>query len=187
LPGVLSGRTEVFVMTVSAMRASDIGWWLRQGAIGGFIAGIPFALFEMAAAAVMMGPEASTMPLRMIGAIPLGAAALEPTYPLATAALTGVVVHMVLSTINGAIFGAVVGSVPALQPSAPLVVGAVVYGLALWVVNFFVIAPIAGWTWFPEATDPLVQIVAHGVLFGGVLGGYLALVRRRMPEISSGG
>jgi hypothetical protein len=51
---------------------TDLGWWVKQGAIGGIIAGIVFALFEMIAAALMMGADAFVMPLRMIGAIALG-------------------------------------------------------------------------------------------------------------------
>ncbi|MBI2187735.1 MAG: hypothetical protein HYU37_11570 [Acidobacteria bacterium] len=46
----------------------------------GIVAGIIFAAFEMFAAALLMGPDAAAMPLRMIGAMVLGAEALEPTY-----------------------------------------------------------------------------------------------------------
>jgi uncharacterized membrane protein len=48
----------------------------------GFMAGLLFALFEMIAAALMQNPNSLFMPLRMIGAIVLGPAALEPTYSL---------------------------------------------------------------------------------------------------------
>jgi hypothetical protein len=87
---------------------SDLGWWLKHGAIGGLIAGIVFAMFEMIVAALMMGMDAFWMPMRMIGAIVLGQAALDPSYSLATAGLVGIVVHMMLSVIYGVIFGAVV-------------------------------------------------------------------------------
>ena len=49
----------------------------------------------------------------------------------------------------------------------------------LWVVNFYLIAPIFGWTWFPEMTDPLVQFVAHAGFFGVPLGLYVAWALRR--------
>jgi hypothetical protein len=166
-------------MTTILSRA-DIGWWLRHGAIGGFVAGIPFALFEMAAAAMMMGAEATTMPLRMIGAIALGADALEPSFPLLTAAGAGIVLHMALSTVYGLAFGVAVGALPVLRSPGLLIAAGVAYGLALWVVNFFLIAPVAGWKWFPNQTDPIVQIVAHGLIFGAVLGGYLTFARRRV-------
>lgn len=42
---------------------------LRQGAIAGIVAGIVFAAFEMIVSALVMGPAAFFMPLRMIGAI----------------------------------------------------------------------------------------------------------------------
>jgi hypothetical protein len=153
---------------------TDLGWWLKHGAIGGLIAGIVFAMFEMIVAALMMGMSAFWMPMRMIGGIVLGMPALDPSYPLVTAALTGFILHMVLSTLYGVIFGAVVSFIPQLARStAILVVAASVFGLLLWLVNFFVIAPAAGWTWFPEKTSPLVQFIAHTFFYGTALGVYL--------------
>ena len=96
-------------------------------------------MFEMIVAAFMMGAPAFWMPMRMIGAIVLGQGAMEPTYSLATAGTTGIVVHMVLSMIYGAIFGAVAAAVPALsRSSTALLVWASIFGFALWVVNFYV-------------------------------------------------
>jgi hypothetical protein len=155
----------------------DTGWWLKHGVIGGIIAGLVFAAFEMAAAAFTMGPEALFMPLRMIGGIALGPQALDPTYPLLTASTAGVLVHVVLSAIFGAVLGLFFATIPALASSdGARVLIASVFGLGLWIVNFFVIAPIAGWTWFPERTDPIVQVIAHTVFFGAVLGVYLNAV-----------
>ena len=50
------------------------------------VAGLIFAAFEMLAAAILMGPDAAMTPLRMIGAIALGAEALEPGYSVMVAA-----------------------------------------------------------------------------------------------------
>jgi hypothetical protein len=64
--------------------------------------------------------------------------------------------------------------VPQLRSNTlPLVAWASAAGFALWIVNFYVIAPIAGWNWFPDGTDPLVQFVAHTFFFGSALGIYL--------------
>lgn len=140
----------------------------------GITAGIIFAAFEMFAAALMMGPAAIGMPLRMIGAMILGAAALEPGYPLVTAAAAGIGVHLVLSVVFTAIFAAI--APPLLtaagfaSTSSNLAAAGVLFGTGLWLVNFYLIAPAAGWSWFPDQTDPVVQFVAHAFLFGGVVG-----------------
>src|SRR5918994_2121346 len=78
---------------------------LGQGAIAGIVAGLVFAAFEMAASAFMMGVEAFFMPLRMIGAIVLGPEALDPGYPLLTASIAGVIVHLILAIVYGIVFG----------------------------------------------------------------------------------
>ncbi|TIP84365.1 MAG: hypothetical protein E5X60_31545, partial [Mesorhizobium sp.] len=83
----------------------DIRWGLQQGAVAGIVAGIVFAAFEMAASAFMMGAEAFFMPLRMIGAIALGPEALDPGYPLLTAGIAGVIVHLILAIAYGIVFG----------------------------------------------------------------------------------
>ncbi|MGH2356093.1 MAG: hypothetical protein ACRDI2_16205 [Chloroflexota bacterium] len=160
---------------------SDSGWWLTQGITGGILAGIVFAAFEMGMAALLMGPAAFFAPLRMISAIALGESALDPGYDLATAALTGIVVHLVLSAIFGAIFGLLVAGAPAMVNSSGGLVGAAsIYGLLLWLVNFYLIALAAGWTWFPEMTNPIVQFVAHTFFYGSVLGLYLS--RAALPR-----
>lgn len=132
-------------MATTEMRARpDVGAWVRHGAIGGVIAGIVFALFEMLMAALLKGNFFG--PLRMISGIVLGKQALMPDYSLATAVIVGIMVHMVLAIVFGVVFALLVAYVPALTQSATvLLVSAGVYGLVLWLVNFYVIAPLAGW------------------------------------------
>jgi hypothetical protein len=153
---------------------SELPWAIRQGAIGGIIAGIVFAAFEMIAAALMMGWDAFFMPLRMIGGIALGPAALEPSYSLLAAGFAGLIVHVILAAIYGAVFAAVFGGLR--SAAADIALGAA-FGLVLWVINFYVIAPLA-YPWFLEA-NPVVQAIAHIVFFGAVLGWYLSAARRR--------
>ena len=38
-------------------------------------------------------------------------------------------------------------------------------GLALWVVNFQVVARALGWPWFPDGPNAVVQILAYTVFF----------------------
>jgi hypothetical protein len=142
--------------------------------IGGGVAGVVFALFEMVAAAAMTGMDAVVMPLRMIGAIVLGPAALGPVVSPTTAGAAGLVLHMALSMVFGLVFGLAARWV--LSPSVSsgsLVLAASLFGLGLWVVNVYLIAPAAGWRWFPDQTHPFVQFVAHTFFFGTVLGVYL--------------
>lgn len=152
----------------------DVGGWMKKGAIGGLIAGILFAMAETIAAAALMGLNAVSLPLRMIGGIALGRQALGPTYPLLNAALAGLAVHLALSMLFGAILGTFIGFAPTWGASSPLLLfTASVYGLLLWFVNFYLIAPSACWNWFGDQTNPAVQFVAHTFFYGTALGFYL--------------
>ena len=156
--------------------------WLKHGLVGGLIAGVVFAAFEMIVAAILDGPDMFFMPLRMIGGIALGEQALDPGFSLATAGAAGLVVHLVLSAVYGIGVAGVARYVPVLASSAAsLIVWASIAGLALWLVNFYVIAPITGWTWFPDGTNAVVQFIAHTFFYGTVLGIYLVAAARRSP------
>lgn len=158
----------------------ESGGWITQGMIGGVLAGIVFALFEMIMAALMNGASAFWMPLRMIGAIVLGQRALMPDYSLVGAAITGLIVHMVLAVIFGTIFAAIVAFVSSLATSHGIVIAAAtIYGFVLWIVNFYAIARIARWDWFPDKTNPIVQFFAHALFFGTTLGLYLTATGHR--------
>jgi hypothetical protein len=122
----------------------DIRWGLQQGAIAGVVAGLVFAAFETTASAFMMGAEAFFMPLRMIGAIALGPEALDPGYSLLAASIAGVIVHVILAIIYGIVFGEIAAMLRG--PAAFIGLGSL-FGLGLWLVNFYVIAPLA-FPWF---------------------------------------
>jgi hypothetical protein len=167
-------------MTAQAQTpARSWGAWILQGVIGGIVGGIIFAMFEMAWGYLQGGFDMGVAPLRMIGGIALGPQALEPSYSLVTAAAAGIVVHMVLSMIYGGAFALGVGLIAPRAGTGPIVVAGIVVGLALWVVNFFVIGPVAGWKWFADMTDPAIQAIAHGGFFGIPLGLYVARFRPR--------
>lgn len=169
---------------------ADLVRWAKQGVIGGVLAGVLFALFEMVMATVQMGSEAFFMPLRMIGGIALGSQALEPSTSLLEAGGIGIAVHMMLSAIFGASVGLVAGLVAPIRSSTvALVAWTSLAGLTLWLVNFYVIAPIGGWRWFPDGTDPVIQFIAHTFVFGSLLGLYLdrtVRARRSDPQLSRG-
>ena len=152
-------------------RRTDLGAWIRYGVLGGIVAGIVFAMFEMIMALILDGPDAFFMPLRMIGGIGLGPSAMEPTTSLLSAGAAGIVIHMILSMMYGVVVAAVLSLIPRLSATRTAVLAsASVAGFALWIVNFYGFAPVFGWTWFPDNTNPVVQFVAHTFFFGTVLG-----------------
>ncbi|HVA87996.1 MAG TPA: hypothetical protein VNF73_16945 [Candidatus Saccharimonadales bacterium] len=147
------------------------GTWIRYGIVGGIVGGIVFAMFEMIMAVVLNGGDAFFMPLRMIGAIALGKSALDPTSSLLTSGGAGLVVHMALSMMYGVVVAGVLALVPSLSRSTVAVlVLASLAGFGLWIMNFFVLAGVFGWTWFPDSQNVAVQFVAHTFMYGSVLG-----------------
>lgn len=160
-------------MSNATIRQTSVtaGTWVRGGIIAGIVAGIAFAMFEMAAAAVLGGTGAFFMPLRMIGAIAVGKTALDPSTSLLTAGGAGLVVHMALSMMYGVAVAAVLELGTTFSRSAASVIALASFaGFALWVVNFFVLAGVFGWTWFPDSQNVAVQFIAHTFMFGTVLG-----------------
>ncbi|MBD3246706.1 MAG: hypothetical protein GF333_06795 [Candidatus Omnitrophica bacterium] len=155
-------------------------FWLIKGMMGGVLAGAVFALAEM----VMNGALGKPFfgPLRMISSLVLGRQALQPSFSLAAAGFTGLLVHAVLSAVYGLIFVSAVkfrkkeyGAVSFLTAAGSL------YGMLLWLLNFYVFAPL----WWPQFT--MVNAIwngfaAHTFFFGTVLGAYIALVRNASLE-----
>lgn len=147
---------------------------VMHGVLGGIIAGLVFAAFEMLASAMLMGLGAFFMPLRMIAAIVMGEGVLDPTTSLMGPLVVGVLVHLALSAAFGVALAYLAPTVVRSgNGAAALVIAASVFGFLLWIVNFYIIAPIAGWYWFPERTNAIVQFLAHTFAFGSVLGFYL--------------
>jgi hypothetical protein len=51
-----------------------------------------------------------------------------------------------------------------------LALAGTVFGTALWLVNFYVIAPLAGWTWFPGNVHHIIAFLGHAFFLGCPLG-----------------
>lgn len=157
------------------LRDSHDGFGMNAIVVAGVLAGLVFAIFEMVMAAVMMGPQAFFMPLRMISGIVLGEAALDPGYSLLVAGVVGVIVHLVLSVAFAAVLAAAVKTV---KSAGTALAAGVIFGIALWIVNFYVLAPVMGWGWFPERSNAVVQFMAHAFFFGLPAAWYLTSQRR---------
>ena len=167
-----------------AIERRQTGQLTLQGIVGGIVAGIVFAVAEMVMAVLMGGDFFG--PLRMIGSIVLGTVALSPTYPLGTAVVAGVVVHMILSAIYGVVFVYLLAFANQLGTStSPLLLYGSVFGLALWVLNFLIIAAIA-WPQFTMVDQFWMGFVAHTFFFGTVLGGYVAATRPGRAGVPTG-
>jgi hypothetical protein len=139
----------------------------------GIAAGGVFLIFEMGIA----GNTGSSafIPVRMIGAIVLGEGALptQPTIGLAVVVPVALAFHFALSALYGAVFGAIATRLGILRSSHLALIGAAsIFGLLLWLVNFYVVAPVL-FPWF-LMSNPVVQFLAHTFFFGTVLGLLLA-------------
>jgi hypothetical protein len=137
------------------------------GAYMGVVAGIVFALFVMIASSLM--GDSFFAPLRMIAGIVLGPTALDLATPLSRILVPGLGVHLLLSALYGTAFGLLVGAVPAMHHERATLVGwGAVFGFLVWLVNFYVLAPVL-YPWFTEAT-PWVEFIGHTLFYGATLG-----------------
>jgi hypothetical protein len=149
---------------------------LRDVIEAGVIAGVIFAAFESIATAVVSGPASATMPIRMISAIVLGKAALDSSYSFVPVAITGLAVHLLLSIAFAGLFAAMATRVAhategeLLTNSGQLAVAGTIFGATLWLVNFYLVAPLVGWTWFPGNVHRVIALVGHAFFFGFPLG-----------------
>lgn len=166
-------------MTAATTASSGSGGWaVRHGLIGGAIAGVIFALAEMVGSAVMGMPFLA--PLQAFASLPLGIPPME--IPMDTAIPVGLISHTALSLIYGVAFALVVQNVGMLRSSASAtVVAATLFGIVLWVVNFYVLAPLIGRPWFTMA-PAIPQFIYHAFFYGTVLGLYLASQLRIRTE-----
>ena len=136
------------------------------------IAGLVFAVLEVAMVPLFQG-KSPWAPLHMIGAIAIGpdAMAAPDTFDVGIIA-TAVVVHMILAIIYGILLAFLIAR---LDLGMAVIVG-VVYGLALYAINFY------GFTkwfpWFADARD-WISIFTHIVQSGLVAYLYKLFDRRR--------
>ncbi|MBI2919428.1 MAG: hypothetical protein HYY01_15755 [Chloroflexi bacterium] len=149
---------------------------LLYGIVGGIAAGLVFAVAEMFMNLAL--GEAFLGPVRMISSIVLGTGAIEPGYSLPTALVVGLGVHMALSALYGIIFAGGLALVRRItSPATYLVPYGAVFGLALWIVNFLLIAPVL-FPQFATVNQLWNGFVAHTLFYGAVLGGVVAWAKR---------
>lgn len=152
------------VISEPELRPLDLGGLLARGAISGFVAGMAFLLANMWFAVSQGLPGIA--PLYVMSTV--FHASDAPVATNATEAMLGLTMHIILSFGFGVGFALLL--VPLLRSVPALVVGALAYGLALWVLNF----QILGRTVFPFFTDPkgpdqLFEAFIHPLIFGLLL------------------
>jgi hypothetical protein len=145
----------------------------KAAAWSGVIAGIVFFVAEVLLVWLAMGMSPWAPP-RMIGAMLLGKEVLPPpadfSMPVMAAAIA---VHLPLSVAYGLILGWIVHR---LDMGAALLAGAAFGLIAIYLVNFYLIAPLL-FPWFVEARN-WISIAAH-ILFGLVAAGAYVAIRQR--------
>jgi len=130
---------------------------LVRGAIGGLVAGAVFAVANMWFAASNGMP--AIMPLKAMASIVQGAPAVMDG---SASPVVGVLVHVVLSIAFGvglALF------IRPLHAAGHQVVAALVYGAALYVVNFLILAPLffKAFTMVNQPFEAVVHVVYAAV------------------------
>lgn len=161
-------------------REAFAGTVLREGLVGGLIAGAIFAFAQMLVAAGMGTSMAA--PWALFASILLGQNAVNGPFTLGIF-IVGFIVHFVLSALFGLLWGAIAKSVaPNVRDSfGAHGVAAAIYGLLLWLVNFQVIARVV-YPWFLQ-TNALAQLLLHALAFGMPLGLYLAARLRPLDHL----
>jgi hypothetical protein len=134
-----------------------------KAAIWGLLAGIAMAIATMMiTAAVGMGFW--TM-LLLIAGIVLGPSAMMGGVSLGVL-LIGAIIHMALSMMFGVIYAAIVNSV-----TREIMLTAVVFGLALWIVNFYVLGLVLPGARMMAQHEPTWLAILSHLVFGLTLGG----------------
>jgi hypothetical protein len=147
-----------------------------EGITAGLIAGFIFAMAEIAGAAVMGDPP--LMPVRMFASVVLGQGAMEG--PLGGPLVVGTIAHLVLSAVFGIVYGLLAAKTSeATKTSFGRQAGlGILFGLAVWLVNFHVIARVL-YPWFLGAPQ-FLQAMMHGLFFGLPLALIYAASERRV-------
>ena len=153
--------------------ATDMRTGIRWGtaAWAGLVGGIVFMMMEMLLVWLAMG-QSPWGPPRMIAAMVMGKDVLPPPATFdATIMMVAMAVHLMMSVVYGLILGAIVHR---MGKGAALATGALFGLVALYLVNFHVVAPMM-FPWFTQAQN-WVSVLSH-VVFGVVVAAVYTGVR----------
>jgi hypothetical protein len=158
--------------TMRARYAPTLTTDWSAAAWSGVIAGAVFMMAEMMLVWLVQG-ESPWGPPRMMAAMLLGQQVLPPPADFSMSIMAAaMMIHIVLSVIYGLIFGWIAHR---LELGGALLAGTVFGLVAVYALNFYVIAPMM-FPWFTQARGG-ISLMTH-VLFGVVLGGAYVGLRR---------
>lgn len=140
--------------------SAPINW--NAAVKAGLASGLIFLIMEMVMVPLFLGGSPWGPP-RMIGAIALGEGVLPPPAPFdLMVVMVAMVIHLVLSILFAIILAFILARVPA---GMAIAVGAV-FGLVLYLVNFYLLPSLGVFPWFENARN-WVSIVSH-IAFGAL-------------------
>jgi len=145
---------------------------LARGVIAGIAAGLLFLLANMWYADSQDLPAVA--PLYDISTIFHFS---DKPDPIPENAAIGLVVHLTLSAAFGALLAVFA---PLFASGRVLALGAVVFGLVLYLVNFQILGRVA-FEWFQEGPNQTFEVIAHagyGLLLAPFLTGYAGTIQR---------
>jgi hypothetical protein len=149
--------------------------WLGKAAVAGVVAGIVMAMAAMVIAAI--AGHGFWAPPRAITGTVFGAEYAGSGFAVGSV-VVGMMLHMMLSAAFGVVYALLVGLATRTLATGPQVVAGMAWGLVLWAVNTFLIAPqLAGGELLTEAMPAWTWLVVH-LLFGAMLGLLYAAWRR---------
>ncbi len=134
---------------------------IGYAALAGLVAGLVMAMIAMIAT-LTMGMGAMAMP-DMIGGLILGPGVSMTGGALVT--FVGLLLHMMLSALFGVLYAVIVKHV-----THEFLFTAIAYGLALWIVNFYVVGNILPNAGAFAQHDPLFLAVLTHLAYGVTLG-----------------
>lgn len=164
--------------TIGQIRRHEFFSMLWIGIEGGLVAGAFLAVFEIIVATMFM--ERLVTPFRLAASILEGQVALLPTTSAPNVILIGLISHFAIAAFWGGIFGIFARSVRKSCRAGLCVMLGIVYGLIVWFIDFYILAPIF-WPWFMNLI-PIIQAVLHALAYGlplGMIVGSAAHLRTR--------
>lgn len=137
---------------------------------GGLFAGIFFTIVQMVVAWIAGGTLLD--PLLRAASIPLNT---RPEFVSTAGALVaGGLFQIIYLTVVGILTAYFIERGQSVHRTrGAIVTFASFVGLAVWIINYYIIAPLIGATWFATDTNPFVQFLLHTFVYGSILGWYL--------------
>lgn len=167
---------ETMAASRSRVKAFGVSNLLMMGAVAGLFAGFLFILANMFYAPTQNLP--ATAPFNAIGTIFYRDAMpqMTPAY-----AIVGLITHFSLSIAFGVAFALL--AVPLFSNTRALIVGAVVYGVLLYIVDYQILGRLV-FKFFdpsnPMGPDPTFAVFTHVIIFPlGLIPFFLTMVSRR--------